>query len=197
MKRLLAFYYRRILSPLLSSYFRIIGVNIGKRVTFYGIPIVECQRRGQITIGDHAVLCSISNFTALGVSRRCVIRALTSDAQISIGANAGMSGVTICATLDLKIGPDVLIGSEVIIMDTDFHPVNPVGRRTAPLEFANSKPIQIEANVFVGARSMIGKGTHIGENAVIGMGSIMSSTIVPRGAVYRQLRATSCHQYKH
>lgn len=147
-----------------------------------GWPIISRFPDSVIHFGNNLVLTSSSRYTALGVRQPVVIRTLARGAEIVIGANTGMSGCTICAQTSVRIGANCLIGSGVTIVDTDFHPLDPNNRRFQSLDKANSRPVVIEDNVFVGGASIILKGVRIGKDSVIGAGSIVTSDI-PSGVV--------------
>jgi acetyltransferase-like isoleucine patch superfamily enzyme len=98
-----------------------------------------------------------------------------------VGENVGMSGCTICAAERVSIGNDCLLGADVLIADTDFHPIDPDGRRWRK-DGVRTAPVDIGDNVFIGARTMVLKGVRIGDNAVIGAGSVVT-TDVPADAV--------------
>jgi acetyltransferase-like isoleucine patch superfamily enzyme len=99
-------------------------------------------------------------------------------ARIVIGTNTGISGSTICAADSIRIGSDCLIGSGVMIVDNDFHAIDPRNRRSNcnHADIA-SAPIIIGNNVFIGAQSIILKGVSIGDNSVIGAGSVVRASI--------------------
>jgi acetyltransferase-like isoleucine patch superfamily enzyme len=99
--------------------------------------------------------------------------------KIIIGDNVGISGSTINATTTITIGDNVLIGSGCIITDTDSHPLGIEDRIRNDYSKTKSSPIVICNNVFIGARSIILKGVTIGEGAIIGAGSILSSNVPP------------------
>jgi acetyltransferase-like isoleucine patch superfamily enzyme len=66
----------------------------------------------------------------------------------------------------------------VTITDTDFHPLDPAGRRYCKDDSRiRCAPVRLEDNVFVGAGSTILKGVTIGRNSVIGAGSIVTKSI--------------------
>lgn len=65
---------------------------------------------------------------------------------------------------------DALISWDVLIMDTDSHPV----RNKENCIINNDKPIIIAKNVWIGARSIILKGTRISENSIIAAGSLLN-----------------------
>lgn len=162
---------------------RSIGVQLGSGVRFYGMPIVSLANSSAVTIGDRAVLASHSGFTALGVSRPCILRTTRPGARIQIGPDTGMSGSIICSAISITIGRQCLIGADVLIADNDFHPVKPEARRYSALaENIGAAPVVIEDNVFIGTRSIILKGVRIGRDSVIGAGSVVVSDI-PAGVV--------------
>jgi acetyltransferase-like isoleucine patch superfamily enzyme len=157
---------------------RAAGVELGSNVTFYGMPLVTRAKGSRIIIGDNAVLCSDSRFTALGVHHPVILRTLNSGAVINIGRHCGISGGTICAAVSVEIGDECLIGANVTIVDTDFHPTKPDGRRfnSEPLDIATG-PIQIERNVFIGTGTIILKGVKIAKNSVVGAGSVVIKNV--------------------
>jgi acetyltransferase-like isoleucine patch superfamily enzyme len=158
---------------------RRLHVHLGSGVIFYGSPIVSMEEgRGEITIGTDCVLCSVSEYTALGVNHPVVLRTLRPGAVIKIGDNTGMSGATICAAVSIVVGSNVLLGANVTIVDTDFHAVKPKDRRQNDNpDDISSKPVIIGNNVFIGMNTLVLKGSRIGENSVIGAGSIVIGEI--------------------
>lgn len=158
------------------------GLTIGEGVTFYGMPIISIKHGSKIFIGERVVLTSHDAFTALGVARPCILRTLRADARISIGQDTGLSGVVICSADTVKIGKQCLFGADVLVADTDFHPLAPTNRRFEKLDKVFAAPVVIGDNVFIGTRSMILKGVTIGADSVIGAGSLVVSDI-PSGVV--------------
>lgn len=75
----------------------------------------------------------------------------------------------------ITIGDDVKIGPNVQLL-TPTHPIDPVTRQ-ANLEAAD--PITIEANVWIGGGAILLPGVTIGENSVIGAGSVVAKSIPP------------------
>lgn len=158
-------------------YLRCLGVTISGKPNFVGIPIVTLASASRIEIGHQALLISRSFATALGVSHPVILRTLADGALIRIGDNVGLSGTTICAVSQIMIGSDCMLGSDVLLTDTDFHPIAAVARRNASVESAASAPVSIGRNVFIGARSIVLKGVSIGDNSVIGAGSVVTNSI--------------------
>lgn len=162
---------------------RITGVKVGMKVIFLGTPIFSIYPASQISIGERCVLCSRSDMTDLGVNHPVVLRTLRTGASIVIGADTGMSGGSICAAVQVEIGKECLLGANVTISDTDFHPILPNERRynTDPQDIA-AAPVTIGDNVFIGTGAIILKGVRIGNNSVIGAGSVVTKD-VPDNAI--------------
>lgn len=176
--KIIGFSWRKFSCYFASLWFKSKGVDISNNgnAVLYGLPIVQVASGASITIGSRVVLCSRSEYTALGISRPVIIRAMLPGAQVNIGSDVGLSGTTICADKKITIGDCCLIGADVMICDTDFHPVNPIGRRYGS-EGVNSAEISIGKNVFIGARVIILKGVSVGDNTIIGAGSVVASSI--------------------
>jgi len=145
-----------------------------------GMPIVSLAPGSAIHVGCGVTLISKSKRTALGVSHPVMLRTLRPGARITIGDHSGLSGSAICAASAISIGRRSLIGADVIIADTDFHPVDTIPRRSSPIpEPSESDRIFIGDDVFVGARCLILKGSRIGSGSVIGAGSTVTGEIPP------------------
>ena len=168
----------RLREPPVAETLRRLGVDVADDARFYGSPIVTMASGSRISIGRAAILTSDSEFTALGVSRPCILRTLRPGAVITIGAESGLSGTVVCAAQSVTIGRECLMGADVLIADTDFHPLKAKNRRHSDVvEDIATAPVVIEDNVFIGARSMVLKGVRIGTNSVIGAGSVVLSDI--------------------
>lgn len=157
---------------------RLAGLEIAERVRMYGKPIISLAKDSRIQIGARCVLCSDSEFTALGINHPIIIRTLRQGAEIVIGADTGISGASICAAQSIRIGKACLIGANVTLADTDFHAVAPQDRRFNNCESdIAAAPIRIGDNVFIGTESIILKGVEIGENSIIGAGSVVTKNV--------------------
>jgi acetyltransferase-like isoleucine patch superfamily enzyme len=175
--------HHRLLAPLWRLELQVQGVTLGAGVVTLGRPIVRAEAGSTIRLGDRVTLISRSDATALGVSHPVVLRTMTSSAEISIGDDCGLSGAAIVAALGIEIGARVLVGADVMVVDTDFHPVDEVPRRRRPLPPPQqSDRVVIEDDVFLGARAIVLRGVRIGSGSVIGAGSVVTTSI-PAGVV--------------
>ncbi len=128
--------------------------------------------RGKISFGEKVQIGVIAspNF----YSHYTYIEARLASSVVNIGNNVAINnGFSLTAFGLIQIGNDVLIGSNCTIVDTDAHQLNPIERHAAPA----SLDIHIGDNVFLGSNVTILKGVTIGNNSVIGMGSIVTTNI--------------------
>jgi acetyltransferase-like isoleucine patch superfamily enzyme len=162
--------------PRLTSY-----VQADEGVDFQGMPIISANGSARIRIGARAVICSDSEYTALGVNHPVVLRGLQPGAVIDIGEETGISGATVCAAKSVTIGKRCMLGANVTIADTDFHPIAPEGRRfCSDWSRIASAPVVIEDDVFIGTGSIVLRGVTIGAGSLIGAGSVVTRSIPPR-----------------
>ena len=83
-------------------------------------------------------------------------------------------GADICATKLVRIGADCMLGTHVIILDSDFHDA------TDHQRVPESRPVMIGDGAWIGNRATILPGVTIGEGAVVGAGSVVMSDVPPR-----------------
>lgn len=179
---------------LIWQFWRGVGPDITWRLS--GLPLVyhaggnnpftrfifkKLGRTSTISIGRNFSALSIPTHNAIGVIQRTLLRTAGYGAMLKIGNNVGVSGASICAVQSVTIGNNVLIGSGVIIMDSDFHPVDPQERLNCARPV--SRPVVIGDNVFIGARAIILKGVVIGDNSTVGAGAVVSQSIPPNTVV--------------
>lgn len=138
----------------------------------------------EILLGARIVLNGMARKNTLEARGPVILRTFRPGARIVIGDDSGMTSCTISAGSSVELGQRVLIGSGVIITDSDHHVVDiAIGRRFAGLPSSSSdRPVLVGDDVFIGARSIILKGVEIGTGSVIGAGSVVSTSI-PAGVV--------------
>lgn len=66
-------------------------------------------------------------------------------------------------------------------MDSNFHSLNYEFRRSRTTDCLNARrnPIQIDDDVFIGARCIINKGIHIGARTIVSSGSVVVKDLPP------------------
>lgn len=149
-----------------------------------GRIIVEAPQGARIVIGDRVLLSSISEATALGVAHPIILRCLTAEAEITIGEDCGLSGTSVCAAVEVRIGARCMFGADAMVFDTDFHNHAPEGRRYSKPDWPRiSRPTIIGNDVFIGARAIVTKGVTIGDGAIIAAGSVVVNDVPARAIV--------------
>lgn len=152
---------------------KINGIQYGKHLKLYGWPFIFRSSQASIKLGNSISINSNFWSNLLGLYQRTIIIA-KKKGRVVIGDRVGISGATIYAWSSIEIGDDTRIGANVKIIDTDFHPVNPLERLDGNNDVAGSQPIKIGKNAFIGMNAILLKGTVIGDNCVIGAGSVVS-----------------------
>lgn len=142
------------------------ATTLGERVRVWGKVVV--QNKGSLTIEQRVRLAATIVPIELAVGQ---------NATLEIGARTFINyGCSIAATQHVSIGPNCNIGTYVIIMDNDFHRLEPERRQEQP----PSAPIVIEENVWLCARVTVLRGVTIGAGSVIAAGSVVVKDIPPR-----------------
>jgi acetyltransferase-like isoleucine patch superfamily enzyme len=147
-------------------------ISISKNVKFRGITFIYVSKRGKLIIGDVIFGSKVLNPTQRNLNKIIV----GGVGQLEIGNNVGMSGISIGCYESVKIGDNVIIGGDVLIIDSNFHSSDYYDRRTDGGVIKTS-PIFIGNDVFIGARSIILKGVIIGDRTIIGAGSIIRKSV--------------------
>ena len=141
---------------------------------------------GQVTIGDDFKYTSGDSLNAICRNIRGTFHTVTPNSKIEIGDRVGISSACLWAKESIKIGNDVNIGGDCLIMDNDAHPHNYLLRQSDYArkvgkekykELIPTAPIIIDDNVWIGARCIILKGVHIGARTIIAAGSVVTKDI--------------------
>ncbi|WP_438288218.1 DapH/DapD/GlmU-related protein [Edwardsiella tarda] len=104
------------------------------------------------------------------------IEARGHDASVVIGNRViiNNNAVIIADKSKIIIGDDTLIGPNFTCFDGNFHPLSLDNRLTQDYK---CNPVTIGKNVFIGANVIILQGVSVGDNSVIGAGSVITKDI--------------------
>lgn len=142
------------------------ATQVGRKVRIWGRPSI--QNYGTLLVGERARIISTIATSELVTA---------AGGTLEIGAGAFINyGCSIAATQLVRIGARCNLGTHVIMMDNDFHRLEPERRNELP----ESAPIILGENVWLGARVIVLRGVTIGADSVIGAGSVVTRDIPPR-----------------
>ncbi|MDD9303097.1 MAG: acyltransferase [Desulfobacter sp.] len=158
--RLQAFYVRQYLEPQLRS--------LGPHPYIIKPWYIELFG-GPISIGSHVTLLGCSD-----KKTRLTVWSEEKDIQgICIGNHVLISpGVRISAANSITIGDSCMLASHAYVTDSDWHGIYD---RSLPPDTKTS--VVLEDNVWIGDSAIVCKGVTIGENSIIGAGSVVTSDI--------------------
>jgi acetyltransferase-like isoleucine patch superfamily enzyme len=135
---------------------------------------------------------------ALTIGANCTMDgvqfALGEQAKVEIGDYCYFTNTVLLCELEVRIGSYVVIGWNVTIADTDFHPVSPAERITDALALSPlgkalerpvilKRPVVLEDDVWIGPNAAILKGVHIGRGAFIEAGALVTQDVPARARV--------------
>lgn len=140
-----------------------------------------CQNTGEkenVSIGKH---CTIG----------CLLQALYGG-KITIGENTYIGSHTVIQSKEsVTIGNGVIISNHVLIVDNNNHPTDPAQRwqmsecedflrdELWSWKYAESKPVVIEDNVWIGRDCRILKGVTVGKGSICALAAIVTKDVPP------------------
>lgn len=151
-------------------------ITLGNNILFKSKAIYSFSKFSILILGNNVIFNSHTRYNFVGIFKPSSI-AVLKYATLQIGNNVGFSGVSLYASKRIEIGNYCQFGGNVCIWDTDFHPLDYYSRRIHNENDIKSKPIIIGNDVFVGANSIILKGTSIGDRSIIAAGSVVTKNI--------------------
>lgn len=100
--------------------------------------------------------------------------------EVGDGFSISGSSTIICKNL-VKIGTNVLMSWDCLMMDTDFHPIfNNINDE----RINHDKPIIIGDNVWIGCRSTILKGAEVPSGSVLAAHSMITRKLTVSNSIY-------------
>lgn len=151
------------------------------KIWFRGVPTIYAFKNSKINFvfsnkenKIHIFSHPLSNM--IGLPQQVIIVA-KNGGKIEINDGVCMSGCTVYSMDSITIGKNTDIGAGCKIIDNDFHPL-PYNQRhpVEQLDKVRKRPITIGEGCFIGANSIILKGTTLGNNCVVGAGSVVCGT---------------------
>ena len=149
------------------------GAKVGRGLRISGR--LRCFNKGSIVIGIEVRINSGPDNNYVGGDRRTNLW-VSPGAQLEIEDGVALSNTTIVARASVKICQDTFIGGGCDIYDNDFHELHPFDR-SARVGNVGVAPVVIGPRAFIGGHTIILKGVHIGEGAVIGAGSLVTKDV--------------------
>jgi acetyltransferase-like isoleucine patch superfamily enzyme len=177
------FRLRALAGRLCLVFFRLVypGLWVGARPHVWGSFELMMFPDSTVMIGDDLHMVSSSARSAITLFSRCSLTTFA-GAEIRIGKGVGLNGTTITSKKRIQIGDGTMIAPNVIIVDSDFHAQWPPESRFVSSTADADREVVIGKNVWIGMNTVVLKGSTIGDNSIIGAGSVVSGSI-PANAI--------------
>lgn len=142
-------------------------ISIGITKSMNSIPKIYLSKKGRIKIDKH---CAFEN----------IIMAVAQDGSIEVGTNVSFGeNIMIVARKGIEIGNECIFAPNVVVYDHD-HCYNHSGYTSG----YRADKIKIGNHVWIGANVTILKGSTIGDNSIIGAGTVIKGNIPKNTIVY-------------
>jgi maltose O-acetyltransferase len=173
-KRLVKPFAVRAISRFWVWWFRL---RLGDRVQFGR----NFQTNGRLVIQGPGRVVFGDDVNAWCHAEKNVLITFRPDSVITVGSGTRLNGAGVQAYTQVDIGPRCILGSTVIL-DTDFHPLDPAKRHDpqAPVACA---PIEIGENAWLAGQSVVLKGVTIGRNSVVAYRAVVTGDVPPNVVV--------------
>ena len=163
-------------------HFALTGAIIGKSFGSCGtILIRNYAGKGGIVIGNNVFINSARLANPIGGDTKTIMF-VGRDAKLVIADGVKISNATFFVRESISIGEQTFVGGGTRIYDSDFHSVYPEYRLDGNTHIL-SAPIVIGKRAFIGSNVQILKGVTIGDECVIGAGSVVTKNI-PAGQIW-------------
>jgi acetyltransferase-like isoleucine patch superfamily enzyme len=155
------------------------GASVGQRLRVRGPLRLRFHRTARIRIGDDCRVQSGFEGNPVGGESRMALW-VGPGGCLTVGDGVGLSNSTIVCMSSVSIGDEAFLGGGSRVYDTDFHSLRASDRGRPGNPGARTAPVSIGRRAFVGGHSTVLKGVSIGDEAVIGAGSVVRSDVPPQ-----------------
>jgi acetyltransferase-like isoleucine patch superfamily enzyme len=138
--------------------------------------VLNITNRGTITVGNNVILTSSSIANPVGGTSQTSLYC-SPKGKIIIMDKVAISNSVIFSQNSIEIHSGAMIGGGCQVYDSDFHSLDFEQRLKIKKEVIKTSPVVIGTNAFLGCNVTVLKGTVIGENSIIGAGSVVSGYI--------------------
>ena len=138
---------------------------------FRSVAPVLCEGKGRVSVGEGTVFGFMEDAGFWTTYE--FLNPRNAGSKISIGKNCQICNrfTAVSEGEGIEIGDNVLVGSSVTVLDSDFHEIDPEKRVGGN---PKTGKVVLGDNVWIGDRVMILKGTTIGKNSVVAAGAVVS-----------------------
>lgn len=160
---------RKICREWRSAYYRLISTaKVQGKIR--AVSPVLCEGRGVVRVAPNVTFGFVED--ADFWTTYTLLNPRNEGSSISIGEGTQICNhfTAVAEGPGIEIGENVLVGTGVTVLDSDFHEIAPLRRQGGTPKMGR---VCIEKNVWIGERAVILKGSRIGENSVVAAGAVV------------------------
>ena len=148
------------------------AVKFGKNQNIHPKAKIVVYNQGKVVFGND-----------VSVAQNCMVYA-DENAELVLEDNTSLSrGVQLYCREKIVVGAGTMIGNNTLVFDHDHDFRCPGGIRAGKYK---SAPIIIGKNVWIGCNVTILRGTNIGDNCVVGAGTVLKGSFSDNSLIYEK-----------
>jgi len=128
-----------------------------------------------ISLGNNVVIVGANGYR----TNLTTVANSEGNGKIKIGDRVlVMNGVRVSSATEIIIGDDCMLANMCYLTDADWHDIH--DRTSSP---GKTSPIVLERGAWIGDSAIVCKGVTVGENSIVGAGSVVRRDVPPNTIV--------------
>lgn len=156
------------------------AAKVGRGLQAMGLVDIDLFPGSELVIGNNVTLCSAPDRYHLAQYGPVKLRCFSPTARIVLGDRAWLNGAVVASrSRPVVIGAGTIFAGNVVVIDSDHHKLWPPEERMTFTTTDEDRAVAIGENCWLGLNVIVLKGTILGDNVVVGAGSVVAGEFPP------------------